>query len=209
MAPRRTLGARDLAAKCGVKEATVRGWKRRGCPHGTRRGPKGRELCFNPDEVLAWCQANGITGAMGRPRAGATPSRASVGAKPGDPRSTEKPLLERPDGSMKSQLDAAELRRRNALASKHEFQLAVLRGQYTLTAEVESANVRKLVALRARLLAIAGKVAGRLDGKPAREVERVVGDEVRSALAELSGQTDVGPENAAPSGAGGGDVQAR
>jgi len=85
------------------------------------------------------------------------------------------------------QSDPARRRYSMAVAELKEIQLAEKRGSLVPIEAVQAKWTDECVAMRSRLLAIPSRLAGQLAiVSDAAEIERVIHDEVRGALTELS-----------------------
>jgi hypothetical protein len=77
-----------------------------------------------------------------------------------------------------------------ARAAKLELERAILAGRYVRRADVERGRVARVVAVRARLLALP-LLAGELAGLAAGEIETRLTREVETMLAEFAGEAPV------------------
>lgn len=122
---------------------------------------RGKPNMFDAGEVVAWMRENGLSGKVGRPSEGDSPD-----------------------------LDAARLRKENALASKYELQVEKERGLLIDRAEVEQASARKVVAVRNKLMACGASLAPRLVGLTAAEIQETIDDYHRDICDEFARSVD-------------------
>jgi phage terminase Nu1 subunit (DNA packaging protein) len=81
----------------------------------------------------------------------------------------------------------ARARRMAALAQQAEFELEIQKGKMYYAVDVEHALTTMITACKARLLAMPSRVMHQLVGRTdPRETNKIVGDEIYSALTELS-----------------------
>lgn len=118
----------------------------------------GKRNLVNVPEVQKWMQETGHIGKQGRPWG------------------TE----DSPD------LEAARLRKENALASKYELQTARERGELMPMSDVRSMGASAISAFRNALLGLPPKLAVMLEGRSAAERQDVIESELKHALDELS-----------------------
>lgn len=112
---------------------------------------------FDETEVASWMKANGLTGKAGRPV-----------------------------GPMSEQLMAAKLRKENAMADKHEIEVARIKGLLVEKSQNEADNVKKFTVIRNKLLGLPASVAPTITGMNAPDIERELETRIREVLTELS-----------------------
>ena len=136
-----------------------------------------RRACNNPDdpaphtklangqyrvdapELAAWAKARNKTwGEMGRP--------VSVNASP--------------------DLDAARLRKENALAEKYELQVERERGELLVAEKVERDWLQSAQVIRNRLVGLPASVAPQLEGMTAADMQTLLETRVNEILNELA-----------------------
>jgi len=121
------------------------------------RGGKRVPRQFNEGEVVAWMRANKLTGKPGRP--------LSEGGK---------------------DLQAAKLRKENAMARKYELENARTEGELLDRGEVEQQRVQRVVALRGGLLTLPASLAPALEGRSAAEIEAAIEAAVERLLTQFA-----------------------
>ena len=166
--PAKTSGlSRDqLAETMSVDVRTVRRWEAAGCPNSG----KGATRSFVEADVRVWLAARGrIPGKEGKP--GLMDALAN---SPGVPEDVKQALLE------------AELRKRTALARRHEMLADQLQGKLLKRIDVERGWEQRIVFVRTVLSALAGRIGPILVGKDQREIERTIAEEIRALLEEVS-----------------------
>lgn len=112
---------------------------------------------FNLSEVAAWKKANNITG------------------EPGRPTSQESPDIE-----------AAKLRKENALASKYELQVEKERGRLVDVSVAKAAGVSVVTTAKGKLTGLAAAIAPQLQGLDAAEIQTLLGNRIEEILNDLS-----------------------
>lgn len=94
-------------------------------------------------------------------------------------------LLEKEHGKLNPSHEAAKLNQ--VKRERAQFDLEVKRGEYLSVAEVEQAIVEPVLNAKAKILAMASKVATLVPGiTTVEEAQKVIGDQVREALNEIS-----------------------
>jgi phage terminase Nu1 subunit (DNA packaging protein) len=147
----------DVANELGVHGHTIRGWIKRPLNPCPHTRIQGRELRFDVAEVRAWMSANGVSGKQGRP----------------------------PEPSSQN-LEAAKLRKENALADKYEIQVERERGVVVPFAEVKSRWVELVTTAKNRLLGVPATAAPQCVGRDASEIQAILESRITEALSELS-----------------------
>ena len=110
-------------------------------------------------ELAAWGKANGVEwGRVGRP--------PTVQESPG--------------------IEAARLRKENALASKYELQVARERAQLVPIEDVKREWIEKITTARNKFLTLGATVAPQVQGLPADEVQTILEQRIAEILGELS-----------------------
>jgi len=123
---------------------------------------RGKEWRVDAPEVAAWMKANGHTGVQGRPWG------------------TESS----PD------LDAARLRKENALASKYELQTARERGRLIEVESVQQWIIRNHISARNHLLGLPAKAVVLMAGRNAGEQQSILETLIREALETIANMAD-------------------
>jgi phage terminase Nu1 subunit (DNA packaging protein) len=147
----------ELAQLLGVSDTVVMNYIRAGCPV-VRKGGPGISYQLDTSQVFAWVRERE---ALGRGRATADPAKT----------------------------EAEEGRRRSSLATAQlkEFELAQKLGQTVYVDEVKVLLEDQLAHVRQRLLAMPGRIAAEVAAlQDEGAVERLIADEVREALTELT-----------------------
>lgn len=132
-----------------------------GCPYSKPEGV----YKLDAAEVRAWCEATGRTGRCGpRELGGKKDKSRDASGEPRDPK------------ERKLYWDARKAKVMAMLAE----------GTALDAAEVRTANVRKVSAVKQGLLSLPSKVAGRLAHRSQREIETELTDAVRALLTEFA-----------------------
>ncbi|HEV7297768.1 MAG TPA: helix-turn-helix domain-containing protein [Tepidisphaeraceae bacterium] len=118
---------------------------------------KGKARQFDEGEVVAWMKSQGLTGERGRPKELISPT-----------------------------LEAARIRKENALAERYEIMVARDKGVLVEAAAVEADNVQKFVTVKNRLLGISASLAPSLVGLDAPAIEKLLDAQIRDVLQGLS-----------------------
>jgi phage terminase Nu1 subunit (DNA packaging protein) len=116
------------------------------------RAGRGKPCRLDATEVAAWMREKGLTGKLGRPK-------------------TE----------TAKELEAARIRKENALADRYELDVAVRRGELLERVDVERMNVQKVAALRNALLSLPASLSPSLEGCSGAEIQ----DELERAVLGL------------------------
>lgn len=154
--PNRALSRDELADELDLHADSIK-------RHHTRPNPpphskrKGR-CCYNAAEYLAWMQSEGLTGQQGHQ---------------GDPSAS-------PD------LEAARLRKENALASKYELQVARERDQVVEKAPYRAAWIAEVHTIKNKCLGLGAAVAPACYGQDAGEIQRIIDERVQQIFRELA-----------------------
>lgn len=158
---REALNSHALMKRLDIQSKAFLAYCRSGMPHLPCR--PGVEPHYDPVAVRAWMEENGLSGERGQ----------QGFAKQADP-------------AVRELLFQARLRKELALAAKHEHQVAVARGATISLGAYQQESLAKIAAVKAGLLALPGKVASRLVGLSAREIQVEMEREVRDLLAEFA-----------------------
>lgn len=118
---------------------------------------KPRGNLFNLGEVAKWKTDNHITGEPGRPAADTSPY-----------------------------IEAAKLRKENALASKYELQVARERGELVPLIDVKQQWAQKVTTAKSKLLGLPAAIAPRLEGLDAAAIQSELEKGVTEILNELA-----------------------
>ena len=177
----RTLTTAQAAKALGMPLPQLQRWAQRGAPCDPgRRGPGGsarRDL----DELRAWMEEVGRTGAPGPP-VGSTP--VPGGAGPQDRASGPSP---RAGGQqLRDALVAARLRREVLSCQRLETEQQARRGELLPATEVEAGRVARVLAARAVLLGGPGRLALELRGLDVAAIQARLEAWVRACLTELA-----------------------
>jgi len=156
----------------GVTRVTMVSWNAKGCPHERRKDPDGKtRIYYRPSEIRRWLESGGPGVKMNEPRPGGRP----IGA------------VSAPAGGIRSELEAAELRKRIAQAAKLEMDVKEREGILVDAADVERANIRKFTAIRQAFETLPGRASAALASMSgAREIEDYLRAEVTAILRELA-----------------------
>lgn len=147
----------QFAEAMGVSKAMVTKYVRKGLP----LTPEGR---IDLAAGRAWVEAN-----IDRLPASARGGRAARGA-----------------GKLGETLTAARARKESALASLHELELRLRRGELLEAGQVEAAWTKHILAARERLLGLPGKLAPRVLGKTdVIEIQEAIRREIYHSLTAL------------------------
>lgn len=117
---------------------------------------RGRKYWYNVPEYQAWMRANNVTGKEGRPIEGDSPD-----------------------------LEAARLRKENALASKYELQVSRERRDLIPIDEVRTVGGRAIATFRNRLNGAGAILSPRLEGRDAAERQDILDKYHRDLLLQL------------------------
>lgn len=117
---------------------------------------------YDVAEVMAWMQANGKTGKPGRP----TENESSPG------------------------LEAAKLRKENALASKYELQVAREKRELLNATDVKRWVNEHVGSLRTRLMGLGDELTPAMEGRDSAERAELINGRVRDLLEELSREAE-------------------
>lgn len=117
---------------------------------------RGRKYFYNVPEYRAWMLANRVTGKEGRPVEGDSPD-----------------------------LEAARLRKENALAAKYELQVQRERRDLIPIDEVRNVGGRAIATFRSRVSGTGAILAPRLEGRDASERQQIIDVYHRDLLAQL------------------------
>ena len=134
--------------------------------HHTRDNPpphtrRGQKCLYNAGEYQAWMDAEGLTGERGAPGGGDSPD-----------------------------LDAARLRKENALANKYELQVAKETRELIPLAEVKQWIGEHIGRAKNRLIGMAAALAPRLEGQDAAERQQTIEQYIEQIVREIQAATD-------------------
>jgi phage terminase Nu1 subunit (DNA packaging protein) len=118
---------------------------------------RGRSNFYDPAEYHAWMRANSKSGEDGRPRAKSSPD-----------------------------LDAARLRKENALAAKYEMDVGERERALVPVADVKRWIGERVGATKNKLIGLGAAVTPQLEGLDAAERQAVIDGRVREILEELA-----------------------
>jgi hypothetical protein len=113
---------------------------------------------LNSAEVAAWKRENGITGEPGRPS----------------------------DATDSPDLEAARLRKENALAAKYELQVQRERGELVPVDEVKQWIGRHVTTAKNKLIGLGAGVTPLLEGRDAAERQSIIDARISEILNELA-----------------------
>jgi excisionase family DNA binding protein len=164
----RLLNKEEVAREFGVHRRTIEAWQKQGLP----AHKKGNAYRFDPERVRVWMKANARTGEVGRPPE--ADALSGFGVEAGQP------------GALKERLGKAELAKRLALARLYNFKYEKERGNYLLASEVRTGSVQSLLAVRAGLMSLAGRLASQLYNRDVREIERRIDEACRQLLEDFA-----------------------
>jgi len=157
------LVTREVALReLGVTYQTLWRYQKEGCPHVPMAG---NQTFYDMDKVRAWMVANGYSGKVGRPEKGSPEAELDE---------TKRKLLE------------ARLKKEEALAAKHNHQLAVAQGKVFAKDEIIEGQLKRIATVKAGLLALPGKLAQRLAHREALDIQRELHEEVLALLDSFS-----------------------
>jgi hypothetical protein len=118
---------------------------------------RGRANWYNVPEYRAWMTANGYTGEKGRPIEGDSPD-----------------------------LEAARLRKENALAAKYELQVRRDKRELVPAIEVRQWIGQHVITFRNRLISLPASVTPHLEGRDAGERQTILEERITEVLNELA-----------------------
>ena len=155
----RVLSQDQLLQELQISYPTLYRWKAEGCP---AMPIGGRQSLYHLGRVRQWMLEKGYTGKVGRPSKDLIPEE------------------------LKLEIAEAKLRKENLLAERHKFALDVAKKAVVSVQEVNDGRLRRVMAVKAGLLALPGKLAQRLALRPAPEVQAELEREVHQLLEAFS-----------------------
>lgn len=159
----------DICDIFGTTNQTVQVWVKQGCPF-IQRGDRGIEWKFESGLVAKWREEQAVEIAL---------ERLQRDKKPDKPQA----VMATPENNL---IDAT-LRGKLATAQLKEYELARIKGETVTIHEVRAIYEEDLAVVRARILAIPGRLAQELAiESDAVKIERIIKREVSDALSELS-----------------------
>lgn len=150
------MDAGQCADELDIRVGLLRDYVIKGAPHD--KGGKGRPNKFDPAEVLTWMKSEGLTGKVGRPSL----------------------TQDSPD------LEAARLRKENALAAKYELQVARERGLLVPADDVKRDWTSKVTTAKNKFVGMAAIITPLLEGRDAAERQTIIEGRIYEILTELS-----------------------
>lgn len=157
MALKRTQTVEEVAEILGVHPDTIYAHVR-SKEKKLPHSRKGRRILLNAEEIASWGKANRVTWKPGRP--------------------TETP--DSPD------LEAARLRKENALASKYELQVSREKKELVLLSDVKATFAEEVSRAKGRFMGLGAEVASACEGLDAAGIQGVIDGKVELILRELS-----------------------
>lgn len=130
---------------------------RRYVTEGCPHKRRGRYNVYDTAKVSVWMKQNGKTGKVGRPIENDTPD-----------------------------IEAARLRKENALASKYELQVAREKRELFNASDVKSWIYEHIGSIRTRLNGLGDELSPALDGRDTAERVEIINGRIRELLEELS-----------------------
>lgn len=128
---------------------------RRNCRDGAPHTKRDGRLWLNCEEFAAWRLENGKTGQRG---------------------------IHADDMNPSPTLEAARLRKENAMAARHELWVSRQRGQLLPIDSVRFWETQRTIVLRNRLMGLAAKLTPLLEGRDGAERHQIIDDAIRDAL---------------------------
>lgn len=117
---------------------------------------EGQRCVYNAAEYLAWMEEEGLNGERGRPIEGDSPD-----------------------------LEAAKLRKENALAAKYELQVERERGLVVDRAAYRSEWIARISAAKNKLIGMPAQIAPALVGQDAGDIEHMLRDRLEQIIREI------------------------
>jgi hypothetical protein len=152
---KRVYPLNECAEELGINKDLLRDYAMRGCPHD--KGGKGKANRYDPDEVAAWMDENGLTGKPGRPA----------------------------DADSKD-IEEAKLREINLRCRKHALDVAEREGELVPAAEVKQWIAEFVGGWKNRVLGLSAKLAQQMEGYDAAERHALLDQSHIELLNELS-----------------------
>lgn len=195
----RTLNVRAICEALGIKEVTLHGYVRRGCPCDlpAKRG-RGQSKMFNESEMRAWLRKEGLTARVGRPPAVDVPTDPAALDAALEVAETAGDDDDGPEGAPEfTELSQAKLEKERWLGRIAKLKALQTEGRLIDSEEAQLAWAAEGARLKAAILAIPTRVAPRLVGlQSAHEAMTVVQAELRAVLAQLATKAPTGGEPA-------------
>lgn len=179
----RTLTTAECAEEVGLTTRTLTNYLRRGAP--CDRDSAGHR--WDADELRAWMRLQGYEGRRGR-----RGRDEALAAPPKDQEVPEEVLeaaqsLDQAMG-VKAKLQRAELAKRIILVKKHELDYRVRSAEYHSREECREERMRRILAVKAGLLALPHRVAPRITSQMGqRQIRHEIGAEVLKLLRQFAG----------------------
>ena len=171
------------ARRLGLSERSLWRYLKEGCP-GTVISKD--EAYLSADEVSAWMRSRGLTGRPGPPSLEAPGPRIDGVPGPGQVSV----------GDVREDLLRARLDKERDLVDKHRHFLEVAKGEVVSRDQVRRERLARIAAVKAKLLALPDKLAGRLAHRPPEEVHRELRREMLEVLSEFAGAQGQGDARA-------------
>lgn len=181
-APRRIEEA-QLLKRLHVTSACLARWRKLGCPvFVLGRGSR----YYVEDEVRAWMREMRLDGDYpGADTAGKEHRERLLAGFQAELEEAEGDVMaER--RVIKKHLEQARLKKELALAQKHEIELRRREGELLEREEVERSRLERVLACKANLLALPGKLAPRLAGRTTVDIHTELELEIRTVLEEFA-----------------------
>lgn len=153
---KRKSSSQEVADVFDVRVQTVHEWAKQGCPNDPGKGRNPAR--YDLPEVAAWLKENNRTGKPGRPT----------------------DVADSPD------LEAARLRKENALAAKYEFDVAERRREVVPIEEVKAIYFEEVGRAKGQLAGFPADVAAQCEGLDAAEIQGVLQIRIDQILNDLA-----------------------
>lgn len=172
--PSQVLTRGELITTLGITYSTVQAWERQGMPVAHKAGGgAGNSSLYDLEAVKAWAKATGREVGEGVVYA---PTRDSDDLLP---------------AQVRERLAKAKLRRELATAEKQETAVSKMKGELVPRDAVIKERLERITIVRAQLLAGPGKLATRLVGRDAREIQQELETWVHEVLTEFARPSQV------------------
>lgn len=153
---KRSLSAEEVAEQLDIHPKTLLSWVRGKGCPADGGGAKGKPYFFDLAEVAAWMKESDITGAVGRP------------------------------GTASPDIEAARLRKENALAEKYEIQVAKEKGELVPIQDMRQWISEQFGVAKLRLIGIGAAVAPLMEGRDVAERQTLIDERINEVLTEIA-----------------------
>lgn len=170
----------QMADVIGVTRQAVGRYVSAGCPH-QGIGKKGDPYTFDRDEVIAWLEQTGRDGIHGAATPGATPRTTTD-----TPTTQTTPTIDVAKINKLTRLVGLEIKRLEVARRKRLERIA--EGELHDRVDCERGRLQRIATVRAGLLSLPSRLAARLVGREAHEIEAEIAREVHHLLAQFAGR---------------------